>query len=166
VLKGTARVKVLERTPHLKETERATLTITAKAGGKLVLPNAGLEVTVPAGAIRSGSLTISVTAAPGKAVAYDFQPHGTVFLKPISIRQHLEKTTWKQIGSVKLWGGYYPSLLDDAALEAVITESFTVRITTDSKKAKTFATFTTTHFSGYVLTSGRADEVSNTSLGM
>ena len=166
VLKGSALVKVLERTPHLKETESASLTISAKEGGTLSLPNSGLVVSVPAGAIRSGTLTITVTATAGKSVAYDFQPHGTVFLKALTVSQHLEKTTWKQLGSLKLYGGYYPEILNDAAGTAVITEAFPVRITTDSKKTSTFANFDIKHFSGYIVSTGRADGEANASLEM
>jgi hypothetical protein len=160
-----ARVHILKRTPPLKAVETRTLTITATRGGTITLPTAGLTVTVPVGAIRTGSLTITVRAHAGKSVAYDFQPHGVVFAKPLTLTQDLGKTNWKQLGNVTLYGGYYPGEVDDANSLATITESFPIRITTDSKKV-TRATFDIWHFSGYVVSSGRADGEPNASLGM
>lgn len=160
-----ARVHILKRTPPLKAVETRTLTITATRGGTITLPTAGLTVTVPVGAIRTGSLTITVRAHAGKSVAYDFQPHGVVFAKPLTLSQDLGKTSWKQLGSMTLYGGYYPGEVDDVNSLATITESFPIRITTDGKKV-TRATFDIWHFSGYVVASGRADGEANASLGM
>ena len=160
-----ARVHILKRTPPLKAVETRTLTITATRGGTITLPTAGLTVTVPVGAIRTGSLTITVRAHAGQSVAYDFKPHGVVFAKPLTLTQDLGKTNWKQLGNVTLYGGYYPGEVDDANSLATITESFPIRITTDSKKV-TRATFDIWHFSGYVVSSGRADGEPNASLGM
>jgi hypothetical protein len=160
-----ARVHILKRTPPLKAVETRTLTITATRGGTITLPTAGLTVTVPVGAIPTGTLTITVRAHAGKSVAYDFQPHGVVFAKPLTLTQDLGKTSWKQLGNVTLYGGYYPGEVDDASSLATITESFPIRITTDGKKA-TRASFDIWHFSGYVLSTGRADGEANASLGM
>jgi hypothetical protein len=160
-----ARVHILKRTPPLKAVETRTLTITPTRGGTITLPTAGLTVTVPVGAIRTGTLTITVRAHAGKSVAYDFQPHGVVFAKPLTLSQDLGKTSWKQLGSMTLYGGYYPGEVDDVNSLATITESFPIRITTDSKKV-TRATFDIWHFSGYVVSSGRADGEPNASLGM
>ncbi len=160
-----AKVHVLKRTPPLKTVETRTLSITPTRGGTITLPTAGLTVTVPVGAIRTGTLTITVRAIAGKSVAYDFQPHGTVFAKPLTLTQDLGKTSWKQLGNVTLYGGYYPGEVDDANSLATITESFPIRITTDAKKVVR-ATFDIWHFSGYVLSTGRADGEANSSLGM
>jgi hypothetical protein len=164
-LPSAAKVKLLKRTPPLKTVETKSLTITATKGGTITLPTAGLTVTVPVGAIRTGSLTITVRAHAGKSVAYDFQPHGVVFAKPLTLTQDLGKTSWKQLGNVTLYGGYYPGEVDDANSLATITESFPIRITTDGKKA-TRASFDIWHFSGYVVSTGRADGEPDASLGM
>jgi hypothetical protein len=160
-----ARVHILKRTPPLRSVETRTLTITPTRGGTITLPTAGLTVTVPAGAISTGSLTITVRAHAGKSVAYDFQPHGVVFAKPLTLSQDLGKTSWKQLGNVTLYGGYYPGEVDDGNSLATITESFPIRITTDGKKV-TRASFDIWHFSGYIVASGRADGEPNASLGM
>jgi hypothetical protein len=165
VLPKPAKIKVLKRTPPLKADETKSLTITPSRGGTISLPEAGLTVTVPAGAIRTGTLTITVRALAGKSVNYDFQPHGTVFARPLTISQDLGKTSWKQLGNVTLYGGYYPGEVDDANSLATITESFPVRIITDAKKVVR-ATFDIWHFSGYVLTTGRADGEPDATLGM
>jgi hypothetical protein len=158
-----AVVKLLERTTPLRTSERATLTVSPNRGGTLRLPNAGLTVVVPVGAVR-GPLTISVTAAPGKAVTYDFEPHGTKFNKALTFTQDLEKTTWKNLGLTTLWGGYFPTGYDDANLRATITESFSIRITGPSKG--TSASFDIWHFSGYTVSTGRDDGDPNSTLGM
>lgn len=166
VLPKPAKVKVLKRTPPLKTVETRSLTITPTRGGTITLPTSGLTVTVPVGAITTGTLTITVRAIAGKSVAYDFQPHGVQFAKALTFKQDLAKTSWKTLGNVTLYGGYYPGEVDDANSLATITESFIVKVTTDGKKRTTFAEFEIRHFSGYVLTSGRADGEADATLGM
>jgi hypothetical protein len=114
VLPKPAKVKVLKRTPPLKTVETRSLTITPTRGGTITLPTSGLTVTIPVGAIRTGTLTITVRAIAGKSVAYDFQPHGVVFTKELTLSQDLSKTSWKSLGNVKLYGGYYPQRRDQA----------------------------------------------------
>lgn len=166
VLPKPAKVKVLKRTPPLKTVETQTLTISPARGGTITLPTSGLTVTVPVGAITTGTLTITVRAIASKSVAYDFQPHGVQFAKALTFKQDLAKTSWKTLGYVTLYGGYYPGEVDDANSLATITESFIVKVTTDGKKRTTFAEFEIRHFSGYVLTSGRADGEPDATLGM
>ncbi len=62
-------------------------------GGELRIPKLGFALVVPADALPGTSLTITVTALRGNAVAYDFAPHGTKFRKPLSFRQDLNGTT-------------------------------------------------------------------------
>jgi hypothetical protein len=168
-LPSAAKVKLLKRTPPLKTVETKSLTITATKGGTISLPTAGLTVTVPVGAVPAGtSLTITVRAIAGKSVGYDFEPHGTVFLKSLTLKQDLAKTSWKQMGAGTLWGGYFPvnSALDDVNSLANITETFPVRITTEGTKKTPFAIWDVWHFSGYVLTTGRADGEADATLSM
>ena len=105
-----------------------SFTFTA-AGGAIDIPETGLHVDVPANAIPGASLTIVVTALPGKAVAYDFQPHGTVFLKPLTFRQDLTNTSWSKTlikGGVN--GGYFKDAaqLNRASGSALLDEIFAV----------------------------------------
>ncbi|MEO7996521.1 MAG: hypothetical protein ABI852_03700 [Gemmatimonadaceae bacterium] len=123
-----------------------------RSGGKIEIKETGLRVDVPSGAIPGSSLTITVTALPGRDLAYDFQPHGTVFLKPLSFQQSLDRTSWDKLdfkGTVL--GGYFADvsqldLLDGLAL---LDELFPV--TFDSKNVR----FDIKHFSGYMVSSGR-----------
>ncbi|MGV3710222.1 MAG: hypothetical protein ACO1Q7_15410 [Gemmatimonas sp.] len=123
-----------------------------KRGGRIEIRETGLRVDVPSGAIPGNSLTITVTAIPGDAIAYDFQPHGTVFLKPLKFQQELKATSWEHAdfrGTVL--GGYFE---DEEQLRilpglTLLDELYPVLI--DSKRA----TFDIKHFSGYMVSGGR-----------
>lgn len=122
------------------------------AGGVITIPTAGATVTVPAGAL-SGATQITMTARKGSLVAYDFAPHGITFAKPLVFTQRLVGTRATVLGAPLLRLGYYsdPSLLGattgivsellDGALN-LLNWSFTAQIS---------------HFSGYMVTCGRAD---------
>ena len=63
--------------------------ITVKAvigskGGTLTIPDAGLTLVVPAGAVKSNT-TFTATAIAGRLVAYEFEPHGTTFAVPLAV---------------------------------------------------------------------------------
>jgi hypothetical protein len=161
-----AKVKLLKRTPPLKTVETRSLTISPTRGGTITLPTSGLTVTVPVGAITTGTLTITVRAIAGKSVAYDFQPHGVQFAKALTLQQDLAKTSWKSLGNVTLYGGYYPGEVDDDNSLATITESFPIKITSGGSKRTTFASFDIWHFSGYIISTGRADGEANATLEM
>lgn len=158
--------KVLSRKVQRTTTEKASLTITDKRGGTLSLPGSGLTVTVPAGAIASGSLTITVTAETGKEVSYDFQPHGTQFLKPLVLTQALNVTNWSASSNPKLWGVYTAGTVDKTKGTAKADEVFNVTFSTDRKTGVTSASFNIWHFSGYVVASGREEVDPAGALGM
>lgn len=125
-----------------------------RAGGLLEIPELGFSLTVPAGAIPAQTLRISVTAVAGKMVAYDFEPHGTRFLMPLTFTQELSGTNWLSsllLGST-LSGGYFKSNTQLNAIggTALIDESFNVLI------RGTSASFKISHFSGYMVSTGRS----------
>ena len=60
-------------------------------GGTLSIPEAGVTVTVPRGALAQ-TTTITMTARAGSLVAYDFAPHGITFAKPLVFSQQLRGT--------------------------------------------------------------------------
>lgn len=62
-----------------------------QSGGVLTIPETGLTMEFPAGAV-SGPVTITVTADQ-KYVAYKMDPAGTQFLKDVTVTQSLSKTT-------------------------------------------------------------------------
>lgn len=123
-------------------------------GGQLNIPELGFSLKVPAGAIPGQTLTITVTAIPGRMVAYNFEPHGTQFLKPLTISQQLQGTNGL-LGLLirpNLAGGYFKSdtQLNPLTNTAVINESFPIRIN------GTTASFDISHFSGYMVSTGRS----------
>jgi hypothetical protein len=130
-----------------------TFTIT-KGGGKLEIKETGLRVDVPAGAISKNSLTITVTALAGSAVAYDFQPHGTVFLKPLDFQQELDGTSWERLRYKGLAvGGYFETVSQLSVLSGLALLDEVYPIMLDDKRAS----FDIRHFSGYLVSSGRQD---------
>jgi hypothetical protein len=161
---GAVKVKVLPRKAEQEKAETGTLTITSAKGGSIVLPGAGVRLDVPAGAIRSGSVTIVMTATPGRMVAYEFQPHGLKFAKQVMLYQDLDQTLFQ--AGLTLWGGYNLESVDQAKGQVTSLESVLATVATDRKTGKTSAAFPIWHFSGYVLTSGRAEDDPAGGLGM
>ena len=128
--------------------------ITQKDGGSIKIDETGFELRIPKGAIPVASMTITVTALPGGMVAYDFQPHGTKFLLPLSIRQDLGGSSWDHLGfQGVVTGGYFKdvSQLNTDLGTATVDETFPVTI------GSSRASFNITHFSGYMVATGRAD---------
>lgn len=128
-----------------------------KNGGSISIEELGLRVEVPSGAIPRDTMTITVTALPGKSVAYDFQPHGTRFLKPLTFRQDMKQTNWNKVGfKGTLNGGYFAnsSQLDLTRGLALLNELLPLTV------RGTEATFNIFHFSGYMVSSGRQSQSS------
>jgi hypothetical protein len=90
-LTSLLRVSVLGRPVPLTTAETAGATI-GSHGGSIRLPESGLTVVVPAGALDR-NVDIKVTALPGNDVAYTFEPHGLVFKSPIRVEQDAGLTT-------------------------------------------------------------------------
>lgn len=142
----------LERDQAITAPITRSFRISNKDGGRIEIKETGLRVDVPSGALPASTMTITVTALPGRALAYDFQPHGTVFLKPLAFQQELEDTSWDKLGfKGVLLGGYFedPSQLNVFDGLALLDELYPV--TFDSKRAR----FDIKHFSGYMVSSGR-----------
>jgi hypothetical protein len=121
-------------------------------GGSLSIPQAGVTVVVPYGALKANT-EITMTARAGSMIAYDFAPHGIVFAKPLVFSQNLRGTTASLLTPLSLKLAYYddPSLLGETT--AVVSELITgvTNLLT--------GTFTSTipHFSGYLLACGSGD---------
>ena len=144
----------LERTDALLAPVSTSVVI-GRNGGKIELKDLGLKLTVPSGAILANSITITVTALAGKQVAYEFQPHGTVFLKALKFEQSTDNTSWDKLkvrGTVM--GGYFQNAdqLNLWGLAALLNETYP--ITVDGSKLS----FDVWHFSGYMVSTGRADD--------
>ena len=129
----------------------ATATIGSE-GGSFSIPEAGLTVTVPAGAV-SEPVVFSATAHRGKIVAYDFQPAGR-FDVPIEVTQDLYYTSWHHQADLSdVFGGYYTgeNALDDEQGEAEVSELPPSVVNIEKCKI----TLAVGHFSGYVIATGR-----------
>lgn len=125
-----------------------------RKGGVLVLKDEGLRVEIPRGALPLSddqhSIEITVTALPGASVAYEFEPHGLVFRKPILIVQDLRGT---ELEADDVLAG----LARGAYFEGGITDGFAdlleIRPTAvDLKRKKLY--FSVEHFSGYLVAVG------------
>src|SRR4030095_7317152 len=79
-------------------------------GGGISVPGTDFQLQVPNGAFAGKSMTFTITAYAGSVVAYDFQPHGVTFLKPLKAVQQLGHTNWKSLelpsGTYSFTGAY------------------------------------------------------------
>lgn len=144
-------VDVLQRTEPLLHNFAAARVI-GRDGGTLRLPEAGLTVEFPPNAVRLPTL-VSVTAVPGTAVAYVFQPHGLVFRQPPTVTQDLRGTQAFARPALRagLEGGYLPDLAGLLGLTARVRETrpTTVDVTGWAMR------FEVDHFSAYIASTGR-----------
>ncbi|MFN8668866.1 MAG: hypothetical protein U0164_16920 [Gemmatimonadaceae bacterium] len=148
---NTAEVGVLmATTPLVRDADLASDITVARNigsnGGSISIPQVGFTLTVPRGAVARNT-RFTVTALKGKAVAYEFQPHGTIFLRPLVASQSLAGIDVPQ-GST-LQGGYFPnrSLVDESGASALVAEFIAGSVST---RQNTF-NWPIRHFSGYIV---------------
>lgn len=140
------------------------------AGGTIVVPNAGVFVRFPAGAL-SNRTRITVRAHAGDRVAYTFEPHGLQFAAPVEVAQLLIFTSaYAEDDAMReLQGAYLPHGITDldASGVASVAEVYPVRFRSfeqyDERFVPALATFQIGHFSGYMLASGKRDTITATS---
>jgi hypothetical protein len=124
-------------------------------GSALEVASAGLRINVPAGAV-SEPTTIVVRVIAGDLVAYDFAPHGMTFAKPIEIQQNLKGTNWYKLDRhARVEAAYFADVgqLDFRAKQAQVNEFLPAAVQVRTARIQ----FAVTHFSGYLVSSGRAD---------
>jgi hypothetical protein len=149
---GLTSANAVLRTRPLAQPITVRKTI-GRLGGSLSIPEAGITVTVPYGALDRDT-EITMTARAGYLLAYDFEPHGVTFNVPLVFRQSLSNTNVGLLSPLALKLGYYedPSLLGETTalvseviggLTSILTRTFTAPIK---------------HFSGYIIICGRSDE--------
>jgi hypothetical protein len=119
-------------------------------GGTLSIPQAGVSVTVPRGALTAPT-QITMTARAGTLVAYDFAPHGITFAKPLVFTQQLRGTDASLLTAPLLQLGYYADASLLTKVGGVVSELLggATNLVTWSFSGKI------THFSGYIVTCGR-----------
>ena len=139
----------LQRTVPLAAPISVARTIGAD-GGTLSIPQAGVSVTVPSGALTAPT-QITMTARAGSLVAYDFAPHGITFAKPLVFTQQLRGTSASLVTAPLLELGYYPDASLLTKVGGLVSELIggTTNLVTWSFSAKI------SHFSGYIVTCGR-----------
>jgi len=142
-------VVVLQRATPLPSNITVSKVI-GSGGGTISFPEAGLTVTVPAGAVYYPT-NFTVTALAGRPVAYEFGPHGTKFAKQLTMTQDLRVTLLNQqaIQYMHFHAGYFTSTtnLIDWLLRAVVSELLPA--TTDATNM--VVRFNVSHFSGYLV---------------
>jgi hypothetical protein len=133
-----------------------TLTI---AGGTLEVPGADFQLVVPKNAFGGPPMTFTITAYPGKVIAYDFQPHGVKFIKPLQAIQGLSNTGWATMtkAAYATWAGAY--FADFAQINGVTGTATINELMPCSIDPKTGTMiFDIPHFSGYMISTGRSDD--------
>ena len=141
-LRSFFNTTVLARSTELAAPVTVITTI-GSGGGLISIPQVGFELVVPRGAVTKDT-KFTVTALAGKAIAYDFGPHGTTFKKPLTFRQHSFYTTgWWNATS----GGYFMSTdqVDVSGNKAKVDE--VIPMTWDGS----WMTLDIKHFSGYLV---------------
>jgi hypothetical protein len=135
--------------------------VLSNGGGGIDVPGTDFQLQVPNGAFSAKTMTFTITAYAGNTVAYDFQPHGFVFLKPLQAVQQLGHTNWKTLnlppGYYPNWaGGYFadPSQINMTTGQALINEFMPGGISVGGATM----TWSIPHFSGYMVSTGRAGE--------
>jgi len=150
---------VVQRTQPLAHPITVTHTI-GTAGGSISIPEAGLTITFARGAVLR-STPITVTADSGKAISYEFGPHGTQFYAPVTIKQDMSLTTLadKPSAASGIHGGYTANGLQDivggllARVAELLDATTTVIIGRDGRAHLGTSSFIIKHFSGYILIS-------------
>jgi hypothetical protein len=139
---------------HYKQTVRVTQTI-GPAGGTIFIPQTGLTVYFPAGALES-PLAITISADE-KYVAYKMEPSGTRFLKDVTVTQQLNLT---QLSGSPLRTQLYAAYIADDNIKlsgkvpVLEIEPSTTIFSLLSPLLPQAQVWTIRHFSRYMLASG------------
>ena len=150
VVQSLMLVPGLQRSSPLATTITVSQTI-GSAGGTLSIPAAGVTVAVPAGALGAPTL-ITMTARQGSLVAYDFAPHGIVFVKPLVFTQTLSGTSASLLNVAAIQLGYYADPSQLTLLGGLVSELLGGNV---NLLSWTY-TGNIKHFSGYMMGCGRA----------
>ena len=147
-LLGLLPVRGVTRAVPLKQNISVSAVI-GRDGGTISIPDAGLTLVVPPGAVTS-STKFTATALAGRLVAYEFEPHGTKFPVPLQFTQDLTKLSL--VGAVTapvLDGAYFTDTgkLNENLGRAAVTEILPA--TVDLLRLR--VGFPINHFSGYLV---------------
>jgi len=147
-LLGLLPVRGVTRSTPLATNLSASAVI-GKAGGTITIPQAGLTLVVPPGAVTANT-KFTATALAGRVVAYEFEPHGTKFAVPLQFTQDLRKVSLLSALTAPLMDGAYftdSGNINQSFGLAVVTELLPA--TVDLLHSR--VTFPIKHFSGYLV---------------
>lgn len=123
-------------------------------GGTLELKGAStIRLIVPKGAVPTYTI-FTITRRAGRVVSYDFGPHGATFAVPVRIEHETRGTNFPGLPTDAVIQAIYfadDTLLDQVAGTAVATELLETGLTATKDKIL----FSTGHFSGYGVSTGR-----------
>ncbi|HET7612662.1 MAG TPA: hypothetical protein VFK26_01955 [Gemmatimonadaceae bacterium] len=138
----------------LKNPVSVSKTITA-AGGTISIPETGLTVSFPAGAVAE-PLTVTITADP-RYVAYKMEPSGTQFLKDVTVTQLFDAT---QLSGAPLRSTIYAAYIADdnislsGSVPAIEIEPSKTIFSATAPTVPEAQVWIIRHFSRYMLASG------------
>jgi hypothetical protein len=143
----------LERLTAVSNPLKVSKRFTAKDGGTLALSDLNVKLTVPKGALPRDTMTITMTVIPGKIVAYDFEPHGAKFLKPLTLSIDV-KATKHSLKKSPLFGGHFTANTEVDPVKGTvgITEVISASLRGN------ILTLNPWHFSGWMVSTGFVDE--------
>lgn len=137
--------------------EQSVSAVVDADGATLLLPGADFSLTIPAGAL-SEPTAITVTAKAGAFVAYEMQPHGLRFMKPVIAVQGLSTTaTYGTDAANSVRSAYLPEGKESIGADGLATPIEVEASTTIFHGAKPAAEsheWVLNHFSRYILISG------------
>jgi hypothetical protein len=131
-------VTVLQRRVPLEQDEVVSQVV-GRWGGVIRLPEAGLTVLVPWGALDEPT-EITVTAPSGNLVGYHFAPHGLDFDRPVTVTQDLLST--ESLLNLDLSVAYFEGDLEPTVNALESLPLWLLRV---------LGIFRIEHFSGYVI---------------
>lgn len=147
-LAGLLPVRGVTRSTPLA-TDISVSAVIGQQGGTITIPEAGLTLVVPPNAVSS-DVKFTATALAGRAVAYDFQPHGTKFAVPLSFEQDLRKTSLLTTSTAPVLDGAY--FADKAQINRQTGLGLVNEIVPATVDLQRFRVgFPIDHFSGYLV---------------
>ena len=147
-LLGLLPVRGITRAVPLKQNISVSAVI-GRDGGTISIPDAGLTLVVPPGAVTS-STNFTATALAGRLVAYEFEPRGTKFPVPLRFTQDLKKVSLLGVVTAPVLDGAYftdTSRLNQTLGIAAVSEILPA--TVDLLRLR--VGFPINHFSGYLV---------------
>ena len=147
-LLGLLPVRGVTRATPL-QTDISVSAVIGTAGGTISIPEAGLTLVVPPGAVTANT-NFTATALAGRLVAYEFEPHGTTFAVPLQFTQDLRKVSLLGALTSPLMDGAY--FTDEGKLNqtlGIAAVSELLPATVDLLRGR--VGFPIKHFSGYLV---------------